>query len=104
MHWEAPTSSVPSDGKNDKAVSKSTEKQTEGGEDNLEKASSVLEESSDVEEITITDGEVNGIQEIRKETKGNSLKEPSAPPPLIPEKDDKNKASGSTDNTPANPG
>ena len=99
---EVLTSPVPSDGKNDKADSKSTEEQSKGGEDNLEKASSVLEESLDVEEITITDGEVNGIQEIRKETEGNSLEEPSAPPTNL-EKVDINKTSGSTDNTPVNP-
>ena len=59
---EALTSSVPSDGKNDKADSNSTEEQSKGGEDNLEKASSVLEESLDVEASSITNGEINGIK------------------------------------------
>ena len=46
---------------------------------------------------------MNGIQVIRKDTEDNSLEEPSAPP-LILEKDDNNKASGSTVNSPDKPG
>ena len=101
---EASTSSIPSNGKNDKAENISTEEQSKGREDNLGKVPSDPKESSDDEGSSITDGGNKKMDEkkIPKESEGTSLEEPSDST-TIPEKDENTKNSDSTDDTPANP-
>ena len=79
-----------------------TERLTKRGESILEKVSASLGDNPEVAESVI-DVEVTGIHEIRKGTEDNSLEDSSAPPQGT-EKEDIDKLSGSTVNSPEKPG